>query len=123
MLIIGNLYSDGNMMEEPPTTIPSANQTSFNSKHTITLQIHNAPLSISCHAVLVFNCSYFGHDCSSCLAATSGTNLPCVWCPGDNPNSGTCLDLTVSKCLESFTVVSGGAHQCPQPQITLVKHN
>ena len=30
----GNLYSDGNMMEEPPTTIPSANQTSFNSKHT-----------------------------------------------------------------------------------------
>lgn len=68
--------------------------------------------------MLVFNCSYFGHDCSSCLAASSGTILPCVWCIGDNPNSGTCLDS--SKCLESVFVFSGGAHQCPQPQILLV---
>ena len=50
----GNLYSDGNMMEEPPTTIPSANQTSFNSKHTIIrgLVIHHYILILSCSAGL-----------------------------------------------------------------------
>ena len=71
--------------------------------------------------MLIFNCSYFGHDCSSCLAASSGTNLPCVWCRGENPNSGTCLYLQSSQCLESVLVVKGGAHQCPQPRIMLVE--
>lgn len=71
------------------------------------------------HAALVFNCSYFGHDCSSCIAARSGTDFPCVWCRGDDPDSGRCVQL--SECLENFIISLDGSHECSNPEIMLEK--
>lgn len=67
------------------------------------------------HTALIFNCSYFGHDCSSCIAATSGTDFPCVWCRGGDPNSGKCVQI--SECFEMVIISAEGAHECPNPQI------
>lgn len=105
---------------------PPLNQLSISQHSTVSINIQYYPqnsngtlANTTFITVLIFNCSYFGHDCSSCIAATSGTDFPCVWCRGGDPDSGKCVQI--SECFEMVTVSAEGAHECPNPQIMSVK--
>ena len=109
------LFFDDNSMEEMPPSESHVNQSVFNSKKLIISSILIFVLILLQFLVtaLVFNCSYFGHDCSSCIAAQSSTIHSCVWCSEGDPNSGECVQS--SKCQKTLEIQAD--HQCPNPEI------